>query len=78
MRPVRPSGPQPWAYVGSGWLAVAMLAAVLAPHIGAVGQQCAYAVVGAGSAVCVMAGVRLYRPAYPIAWWLLGRVFKGS
>ncbi|MEV4283188.1 putative bifunctional diguanylate cyclase/phosphodiesterase [Actinoplanes xinjiangensis] len=72
MRSPKPSGPQQWAYIGYYWLVVAVLAAVLAPRIGPVGQQRAYALIGAGSAVCVWAGIRLHRPAYPTAWWMLG------
>jgi diguanylate cyclase (GGDEF)-like protein len=71
VRARRPSRPQPLAYVGYGWLAAAVLAAVLAPYFGPVGQQCAYALIGAGSAVGVAVGVRLHRPAFPGAWWML-------
>jgi diguanylate cyclase (GGDEF)-like protein len=72
MRSARSFGPLPQAYASSAWLAVTVLAAVLAPHIGTVGQQCAYVLVGLGSAVCITVGVRVRLPAHPAAWWMLG------
>jgi diguanylate cyclase (GGDEF)-like protein len=71
MRPAEPAirrlRPPLWA----GWLAVAVPVALIAPYLGPVGQQCAYALIGFGSAVCIAAGVRLHRPAHPGAWLLL-------
>jgi diguanylate cyclase (GGDEF)-like protein len=66
------TGPEPRAYASYGWLAVTASAAFLGPHLGPVGQQCVYALIGVGSAVCVVVGVRLHRPAHPMAWLLLG------
>ncbi|GIF45047.1 putative bifunctional diguanylate cyclase/phosphodiesterase [Actinoplanes xinjiangensis] len=59
------------AYARHAWLVAAAAIALLAPHLGAAGQQCAYALVGLGSAVCILAGVRLHRPAHPAGWMLL-------
>lgn len=53
------------------WLAVAACVAVVAPHLGRAGQELAYAVIGFGSAACVVAGVRRHRPARPRAWLVL-------
>ncbi|MDI6098780.1 bifunctional diguanylate cyclase/phosphodiesterase [Actinoplanes sp. NEAU-A12] len=66
-----PEPVRPRAYACYGWLAVAASVALVAPHLGPAGQQCAYALIGLGSAACVAAGVRLHRPARPVAWLLL-------
>ncbi len=54
------------------WAAVpGVLTAVTAPLAGVAVQEYAYALVGFGSAACVVAGVRRHRPAHPRAWLLL-------
>jgi diguanylate cyclase (GGDEF)-like protein len=50
---------------------VVAVVAVVASGVGPAGQEIAYALVGFGSAACVLAGLRLRRPAHPRAWLLL-------
>ncbi|AEV85712.1 Protein gmr [Actinoplanes sp. SE50] len=59
------------AYAWCGWLGVVACIMLLSPPLGEAGREFAYAGVGLGSAMCVLAGIRLRRAARPRAWLLL-------
>jgi diguanylate cyclase len=64
---VRGSRPYAWC----GWLAVTACVMIIVSQLSATGQEFGYAAIGLGSAACILAGIRLHRPARPLAWRLL-------